>query len=51
MVRHAHIRSLPAGKHAARPSPATHERAGARSALAQPPEGAHAFFETARQEA
>jgi len=36
MVPHAQIRSLPAGKHAARPSPA---------------KAAHACFEPARQEA
>ena len=51
MVPHDHIRSLPAGKHDARSSPATHERTGARLALAQPPEGAQASFEAARQEA
>ena len=33
------IRRPPSGLQAGRPSPATHERAGARSARAQPPEG------------
>ena len=51
MNPHTHMRSLPIGLQANGPSPATRERAGARSERAQPPAGAQAPLGAARREA